>query len=255
MNIEVNNIYNLDCLEGMKYIKDCSVDMILCDLPYGTTQNKWDSIIDLDKLWEQYDRIIKENGVIVLFAQTPFDKVLGCSNLKLLKYEWIWEKTAATGHLNAKKMPMKSHENILVFYKKLPTYNPQMIENCSPTHSYTKYQDDGSNYGKTKVGISGGGSTTRYPRSIQIFKTDKQTCSLHPTQKPVALCEYLIKTYTNENDLVLDNCIGSGTTAVAAINTGRKYIGFEKDSTYYEISKNRIDEALDSQRLDFNKCL
>lgn len=145
-----------DCLKLMNDIPDKSIDMILCDLPYGTTQNKWDSIIPLDKLWEQYCRVIKDNGAIVLFAQTPFDKVLGCSNLKMLKYEWIWEKTSATGHLNAKKMPMKAHENILVFYKKLPTYNPQKTTGHTPVHSYTKHQDDGSNYGKTLIGISGG---------------------------------------------------------------------------------------------------
>lgn len=171
-----------DCLKLMNDIPDKSIDMILCDLPYGTTQNKWDSIIPLDKLWEQYCRVIKDNGAIVLFAQTPFDKVLGCSNLKMLKYEWIWEKTSATGHLNAKKMPMKAHENILVFYKKLPTYNPQKTTGHTPVHSYTKHQDDGSNYGKTLIGISGGGSTERYPRSVQVFKTDKQKEALHPTQ-------------------------------------------------------------------------
>lgn len=240
--IELNKIYNVDCLEGMKRIEDKSVDMILCDLPYGTTQNKWDLIIPLSKLWEQYCRIIKNNGAIVLFAQTPFDKVLGSSNLKMLRYEWIWEKTTATGHLNAKKMPMKAHENILVFYKKLPTYNPQKTREHTPVHSYTKYQDDGNNYGKTSVGISGGGSTERYPRSVLKFKTDKQKESLHPTQKPVALCEYLIKTYTNEGELVLDNCIGSGTTAVACMNTNRQYIGFELDETYYNLALKRIKE-------------
>lgn len=228
----------------MKKIEDKSVDMVLCDLPYGTTQNKWDSIIPLDMLWKQYNRIIKDNGVIVLTAQTPFDKVLGNSNLKMLRYEWIWEKTTATGHLNAKRMPMKAHENILVFYKKLPTYNPQMTVGHKPVNSYTKHQDDGSNYGKTKAGISGGGSTERYPRSIQIFKTDKQKLAIHPTQKPVALFEYLIKTYTNEGDVVLDSCIGSGTTVIAAINTNRKYIGYELDKTYFDKSQERIEEHI-----------
>ena len=177
-----------------------------------------------------------------MFAQTPFDKVLGNSNLKMLKYEWIWEKTTATGHLNAKKMPMKAHENILVFYKKLPIYNPQKTYGHTPVHSYIKYQDDGSNYGKTAVGISGGGSTERYPRSVQVFKTDKQKCALHPTQKPVSLCEFLIRTYTNENDIVLDNCMGSGSTGVACLNTNRKFIGIELDEKYFDISINRIFE-------------
>lgn len=241
--IEINKIYNENCLIGMNNINDKSVDMILCDLPYGTTQNKWDSIICLNKLWGQYNRIIKDNGAIVLFAQTPFDKVLGSSNLKMLRYEWIWEKTTATGHLNAKKMPLKAHENILIFYKKLPVYNPQKTQNHTPVHSYTKYQDDGSNYGKTSVGISGGGSTERYPRSVILFKSDKQKQALHPTQKPVALCEYLIKTYTNECDIVLDNCMGSGTTAIACINTNRQYIGFELDTNYYNIALERINNA------------
>lgn len=232
-----------ECLEEMdKLIKQCvKVDMILCDLPYGTTQNKWDSIIDLNELWLRYERIIKDNGCIALFGQTPFDKVLGASNLKLLRYEWIWEKTTATGHLNAKKMPMKAHENILIFYKNLPTYNPQKTEGHSPVHSYTKHQDDGSNYGKTAVGISGGGNTERYPRSIQLFKTDKQKISLHPTQKPVALLEYLIKTYTNEGEAVLDNAMGSGSTGVACKNLNRKFIGIELDDNYFEIAAKRIN--------------
>ena len=177
-------------------------------------------------------------------AQTPFDKVLGASNLPMLKYEWIWEKTAATGHLNAKKAPMKAHENMLVFYGKQPTYNPQMTHGHKPTNSFTKRDDaDGDCYGKT-VSVSGGGSTSRYPRSVQIFKSDKQKSSLHPTQKPVALMEYLIKTYTNEGETVLDFTCGSGTTGVAALNLGRKFIGIELDDNYFDIAKNRVLEAL-----------
>ena len=179
-----------------------------------------------------------------MFAQTPFDKVLGCSNLKELKYEWIWEKTTATGHLNAKKMPMKAHENILVFYNKLPTYNPQKTTGHKPANSYTKYQDDGSNYGKTKVGISGGGQTDRYPRSVQVFKTDKQKVSLHPTQKPVDLLEYLIKTYTIEGKTVLDLTAGSMSTAIACINTARKSITIEKDEHYFKVGSDRVTQAL-----------
>ena len=246
MNIE---LYNGDCLEAMKSIPDKSIDMILCDLPYETTRNRWDKMIDLEKLWEQYERIIKDNGAIVLFAQTPFDKVLGVSNLKLLRYEWIWEKTTATGHLNAKKMPMKAHENILVFYKKLPKYNPIKTTGHTPVHSYTKHQDDGSNYGKTKAGISGGGSTERYPRSVQKFKTDKQKETLHPTQKPVELLEYLIKTYTDENELVLDNCMGSGSTGVACVNTNRSFIGMELDNNYFNIAEERIYKAKEGDEL------
>lgn len=233
-------LYKGDCLDVMKNIPDKSVDMILCDLPFGTTKNKWDLIIPLDKLWTEYRRIIKDDGAIVLFAQTPFDKVLGVSNLKMLRYEWIWEKTLATGHLNAKKMPMKSHENILVFYKKLPTYNPQKTTGHKPVNSYTKHRGAGSNYGKTKTGISGGGSTERYPRSVQLFKSDKQKSTLHPTQKPVALLQYLIETYTNKGELVLDNCMGSGSTGIACLNTNRKFIGIEKDAKYFDIACNRI---------------
>ena len=241
--MELNKIYNMDCLDGMKLLKDKSIDMILCDLPFGTTRCKWDTIIPLDKLWEQYCRIIKDNGAIVLFAQTPFDKVLGASNLKMLRYEWIWEKTQATGHLNAKKMPMKAHENILVFYKKLPKYNPQKTNGHKPINSYTKYiatQNNTELYGEMKKEITGGGETDRYPRSVQIFSSDKQKIHFHPTQKPIKLLEFLIKTYTDEDDIILDNCIGSGSTAVAALNTNRKFIGFELDKNYYEVAINRL---------------
>lgn len=192
-----------DCLELMKEIKDKSIDMVLCDLPYGTTKCKWDTPINLELLWQEYNRIIKNHGVILLFAQTPFDKILGCSNLSMLRYEWIWEKTQATGHLNANKMPMKAHENILVFYKHLPTYNPQKTNGHEPIHSYTKYistQNNTELYGRMNKELSGGGATDRYPRSIITFSSDKQICHLHPTQKPTNLLEYLIKTYTNEND-------------------------------------------------------
>lgn len=239
--VELNKIHQGDCVELMKEIEDKSVDMILCDLPYGTTaRNKWDIIIPFDKLWEQYERIIKDNGAIVLTSQQPFTSKLIMSNEKLFRYEWIWEKTTATGHLNAKKMPMKAHENIIVFYKKLPTYNPQKTKGHEPVHNYTKYQDDGTNYGKTQVGISGGGSTERYPRSVQTFSTDKQKEALHPTQKPVALFEYLIKTYTNEGEIVLDNCIGSGTTAIACMNTNRNWIGIEMEEEYVNLANDRI---------------
>ena len=239
--MELNKIYNEDCLVGMNDVPDKSIDMILCDLPYGTTKNKWDSIIDLDELWNHYNRIIKDNGAIVLTAQTPFDKVLGVSNLKMLKYEWIWEKTSATGHLNAKKMPMKAHENILVFYKKPPTYNPQKTtghERKVSTAKHKRNSKNSSNYGESSATTYD--STERYPRSVQLFSTDKQKSSLHPTQKPVALFEYLIKTYSNEGETVLDNCMGSGTTAVACMNTNRNYIGFELDKDYYELANERI---------------
>lgn len=239
-----------DCLELMKQIPDQSVDMILCDLPYGTTQCSWDSVIDLPQLWTHYHRIAKSNAAIILFAQTPFDKILGTSNIKELRYEWIWEKTQATGFFNAKKMPMKAHENILVFYRHLPTYNPIKTTGHKPVNSYTKraaVQNKTTVYGDVKNDISGGGETIRYPRSVIEFSSDKQRTKLdgtiHPTQKPVALCEYLIKTYTNPGDLVLDNCAGSGTTGVAAKNTGRDFILIEKEQQYYDICLKRLSQT------------
>lgn len=228
---------NGDCLELMKTIPDKSIDMILCDLPYGTTRNKWDSVIDLDLLWQQYERIIKDNGCIALFAQQPFASVLGYSNLKNLKYEWIWEKDNGTGFLNAKKMPLKIHENILIFYKKPPTYNPQMRIGYKP---YEQKSGRGSNNYGEQIRVITKNNGERYPIDIIKFKRDKE--KLHPTQKPVALLEYLIKTYTNENEVVLDNCMGSAGTGIACLNTNRKFIGFELDEGYYEIAKNRMEE-------------
>ena len=206
-----------DCLYEMDKIGNSSVDMILTDLPYGTTQNSWDSNIDLKRLWKQYLRIIKENGCIALFAQAPFDKVLACSNLSMFRYEWIIHKTRATGHLNAKRAPLKGHENVLIFYKKLPTYNPQMTYGHSPVHTYMKHGGDGSCYGATRPGVKGGGSTSR-----------------------IAMLEYFIKTYTNEGDVVLDSCMGSGSTGIACKNTNRKFIGIEMDKNYFNIALNRL---------------
>jgi site-specific DNA-methyltransferase (adenine-specific) len=241
-SLELNRIYQRDCLEGMRDIPDKSIDMILCDLPYGTTQNKWDSIIPLDELWAQYERIIKDNGAIVLTAQTPFDKVLGASNLKLLRYEWIWDKVLGTGHLNAKRAPMKRHENILVFYKRQPTYNPQMV----PGEPYDKgtVTKFSSNYGKQRKVRVKNTSGDRYPTSIIVESNAARRGKLHPTQKPVKLFEYLIRTYTNEGEIVLDNCVGSGTTAVAALRSNRKFIGFELEPEYVEIANKRISDEL-----------
>lgn len=237
--LEINKIYHMDCLEGMKLIPDKSIDMILCDLPYGTTQNKWDSVIDLKSLWEQYERIIKDRGAIVLTAQTPFDKILGSSNIKMLKYEWIWKKNRGTGHLNAKKMPMKNHENILIFYKKLPIYNPQMRDG----ESYVRTSGRGSsNYGSQILVETT--NDKRYPLSVIEFPVVERT--VHPTQKPVELFEYMILTYTNEGDIVLDNCMGSGTTAIAAINTNRNFIGFELEKEYFDIANKRIEDTYNS---------
>ena len=241
--LEINKIYNEDCLEGMKHIDDKSIDMILCDLPYGTTHNKWDSIIPLDKVWEQYNRIIKDGGAMVFTGQGLFSVNLIKSNEQYYRYTLIWEKTKAGGFLNAKRMPLQAHEDILVFYKKLPTYNPQMIEG-KPYTKKAVTNGDGKNYGKfDRVGTVNINDGTRYPRSVIKISNDNHG-SLHPTQKPTLLFEYLIKTYTNENEIILDNCMGSGTTAIACINTNRNYIGFEKDTTYCDLANKRIKDAL-----------
>jgi site-specific DNA-methyltransferase (adenine-specific) len=227
-----------DCLELMRDVPDGSVDLVLCDLPYGTTQNKWDSVLPLDALWREYTRICR--GAIVLTAQAPFDKVLGASNVGMLRYEWIWRKEAGTGFLNAKKAPLKDHENVLVFYGKPPTYNPQMRTGFKPYKC--KQGHVGSNYGSVRPENVSESDGSRYPVTVLDFKRDKD--KLHPTQKPVALMEYLVKTYTNEGDTVMDNCMGSGTTGVACVNTGRHFIGFEKDPGYFIVASERIMAAL-----------
>ncbi len=242
--MEIDKIYNCDCLEGMKQIPDCSVDAIICDLPYGTTRNAWDSVIPLDQLWEQYKRIVKPNAAIVLFAQTPFDKVLGCSNLEMLKYEWIWEKEMGTGFLNANYAPLKSHENILVFSKGTAAhngtpmkYNPQMEQG---TPYSCKQGDMVNNYDTAHMvkAIKTENDGKRYPKTVLRFDRDKD--GWHPTQKPVDLLRYLIRTYSNEGDTILDNCMGSGTTAVACIKEKRHFIGFELNKEYFEKADKRI---------------
>ncbi|RMP44867.1 DNA methylase N-4/N-6 domain-containing protein [Pseudomonas amygdali pv. lachrymans] len=237
-------LYKGDCLELMKSIPDASVDMILCDLPYGTTQNKWDCPIDLSRLWPEYWRICKPSAAIILTAQTPFDKILGASQIGHLKYEWIWEKTAATGFLNAKKSPLKAHENVLVFYRKQPTYNPAMTAGHTIKRTNASYANHGANYGKSSSVRAPYESTERYPRSVQKLPKDNRLKNQHPTQKPVALMEYLIRTYTNEGDIVLDNCMGSGTTGVACIHSGRRFIGIERDEKIFGTASDRIASAI-----------
>jgi site-specific DNA-methyltransferase (adenine-specific) len=237
------NLMQGDCLELMKDIPDKSIDMILCDLPYGTTMNKWDSVIDFDELWTAYKRIIKNNGAIVLFGQGLFTAELACSNKEMFRYRLVWEKTKAGGFLNARRMPLQAHEDISVFYKKLPTYNPQM-EAGKPYVKRAVTNGDGGCYGKfDRVGQTNINNGTRFPRSVLRFSNDNHN-SIHKTQKPVQLLEYLIRTYTNEGETVLDNCMGSGSTGVACVNLNRNFIGIELDEGYFNIAKKRIEEAV-----------
>lgn len=227
-----------DCLERIKDVPDGSVDLILSDLPYGTTMCAWDSIIDLGKLWAEYLRVAKENAAIVLTAAQPFTSQLVMSKPDLFRYDWVWEKGNATGFFNAKLMPLRAHESVLVFYRKLPTYNPQKTTG-HPLKTAKKKVVTSECYGKD-ISLPSYSSAERYPRSVQFFKSDKQKANYHPTQKPVDLMRYLINTYSNAGDTVLDNCMGSGTTGFAATSIGRKFIGIELEQKYFDIAKQRI---------------
>lgn len=239
----INSIVHGDCLDVMMQIGDRSVDMVLCDLPFGVTaRNPWDVVIPFEPLWAQYRRIVKENGAIVLMGQGLFSAELILSARDLYKYSLIWRKNKPRGHLNAKKQPLRSHEDILVFYNKQPVYNPQKTTGHKPVGKYTKHSDNSLNYGKLKQGISGGGSTERYPTSVidcSVVNNEDHD-KFHPTQKPVELGEYLIKTYTNPGDLVLDNACGSAAFCVAAVRENRRFIGIEKDRTWCEKARTRI---------------
>ena len=229
------------CLELMKSIPEHSVNFLLTDLPYGTTKCRWDSEIDLNAFWKATLPLMKQNGCIAMFAQTPFDKILGVSNLDMLRYEWIWEKTRATGFLNARKMPMKAHENILIFYNKLPKYHPQMSHGHPRKISTAQHKQHclkGDCYGQ--YGLSSYDSTDRYPRSILKGPTEKEKGQTLTARKPVWLCRYLIETYTDPGDLVLDCCMGTGAIGEAAVGTGRKFIGMELDRERFQEAKNRI---------------
>lgn len=230
-----STLYLGDCLEVMQTLPENSIDMILTDLPYGTTRNSWDSLIPLEPLWNQYTRIAKDHAAIVLFAQVPFSQVLGASNLAMLRYEWIWKKGNASGFLNAKWCPLKVHESLLVFYRKRPTYHPQMWK-ADPYHRPGKGKKS-SNYGKLAEQMPTQSNGERYPIDVLSFTEER---GLHPTQKPIALCEYLIQTYTNRGEIVLDSCMGSGTTCIAAVRTGRRCIGIEIDANYLKTAQNRL---------------
>ena len=239
--MEKNIIYHGDCIEGMKILPDNSVDMVLTDPPYGTTCNKWDTVVDMDAFWKEIKRVTKKNSAILIFTQMPFTATVVMSNPKMFRYEWICEKANATGFLNARRMPMKCHENVLVFYGKLPVYHP-IMEHGKP---YRRGMEDknSSNYNAVKRLRSGNPTGTRFPRDVlKVSWRSAFGKTLHPTQKPVSLCEYFIKTYSNKGDIILDPFIGSGTTSVAAINTERKYIGFEKEEEYFDIAQNRLEK-------------
>lgn len=234
----LNRIFNEDCLEGMKRIPDKSVDMILCDLPYGTTQNKWDAVIPFEPLWAQYERIIKDNGAIVLTAAQPFTSFLVTSNPKLFRYSLVWDKKNTTGFLNANRMPLRRHEDVLVFYKKLPVYHPQMVTKGAPRKKGGADRTNRGCYGD--YGNTETINNTYYPTSILEVSNADKTEIVHATQKPVELFQWLIQTYSNQADVVLDNCMGSGTTAIACQNLDRNFIGFELDTQFHAAALQRI---------------
>lgn len=235
-------LYNGECIEIMRKIEDKTVDMILCDLPYGTTDCSWDNIIPFDEMWEQYNRIIKDNGVIVLFSAQPFTTKLINSNLKNYKYSWYWIKNKSTGFVFSKHQPMRKVEDINVFYKRKPLYIPQgLVELEKPIVKKRKISNNDTIYNEKTLMKEHIVKYTNYPNNVLFFDKDPKT--VHPTQKPIKLLEYLIKTYTREGDIVLDNCMGSGSTGVAAGNTNRKFIGIELDNKYFEIAKKRIEES------------
>lgn len=244
MNIE---LWQGDCIDLMKDIANKSIDAIICDLPYGVTKNQWDSEINLDLLWKEYNRIIKDNGSIILFGQDKFTMRVMSSNEKMHKYNLIWNKELPTGFLNANRMPLRVHEDIMVFYKKMPTYNPQK-EKGKPNHSKGKkvgleVKDTyaNNNYGNHKIVENT--DDMKHPKSILTFAKVHPSKALHPTQKPIELIEWLVKSYSNENDLILDNCMGSGTTGVACKQLNRNFIGIELDKGYFEIAKKRIEDT------------
>lgn len=245
-----SNLMNGNCLELMKDLPDKSIDMILCDLPYQRTQNKWDTILPYDEMWAQYDRVIKDNGCIALFCDGLFMAELMLSNKKMWRYNLVWDKILPSGFLNANRQPMRNHEEIAIFYKKQPTYNPQMTKG-QPNHSKGKPKDvTNHNYGKHGwVDSNEELGDMKHPKSIVAFQKPHPSTMIHPTQKPVELLEWLIKTYTNEGDIVLDNCMGSGSTGVACAITNRNFIGMELNEDYYFLARTRINEAMEGNSL------
>ena len=260
----INNVFEGDCLEIMKQLPDKSIDMVLCDLPYGTTQNKWDSVIPLGELWQQYRRIVKDDGAIVLTSQGMFTAELMVSNPKMFRYKWIWEKSKSTNFLNAKKQPLRKHEDVCVFYRKQPVYHPQMMDGVPYDKGIRKNQLSGSYGDFQPVHVHSDGK--RYPTDIIYFKTaESEGKVFHPTQKPVELGRYFVRTYTNPGDIVLDNTSGSGSFLVAALLEGRNFIGIEKnenvalfkkgDINYITVTKQRLRDAWNSMSQDVKESL
>nr|WP_297018033.1 site-specific DNA-methyltransferase [Prevotella sp.] len=260
----INNVFEGDCLEIMKQLPEKSIDMVLCDLPYGTTQNKWDSVIPLGGLWQQYRRIVKDDGAIVLTSQGMFTAELMVSNSKMFRYKWIWEKSKSTNFLNAKKQPLRKHEDVCVFYRKQPVYHPQMIDGLPYDKGIRKNQLSGSYGDFQPVHVHSDGK--RYPTDIIYFKTaESEGKVFHPTQKPVELGRYFVRTYTNPGDIVLDNTSGSGSFLVAALLEGRNFIGIEKnenvalfkkgDIDYIAVTKQRLRDAWNSMSQDVKESL
>ena len=239
---EEYKLYNGDCLEVMKDIKDKSIDMILCDLPYGTTACKWDNVIPFNEMWDRINKLIKPNGAILLFGSEPFSSALRMSNIKNYRYDCKWLKSRKTGFQNVKRRPLKCYEDIMVFYKKQPTYNnTQLIKLDKPIKSYRKNGKGGNLLNPLTTKKDRLQEYTNYNRDLLQFNNEHNVHCYHPTQKPVSLLEYLIKTYTNENEVVLDFTMGSGSTGIACINANRKFIGIEKDENYFNIAKERIE--------------
>ena len=253
LNDIVNNIFEGDCLQIMKMFPDRCIDMVLCDLPYGTTQNKWDSVIPLDELWAEYKRIVKDNGAIVLTSQGLFTAQLMLSNPKQFKYKWIWEKSKPTNFLNVKKQPLRKYEDVCVFYKKQPTYNPQMIDGEPYDKGVRKNQLSGSYGDFHPVHVHSDGK--RYPTDVIYFKTaESEGEVIHPTQKPVELGRYFVRTYTNPGDLVLDNTFGSGSFLLSALMEGRNFVGIEKNTDVHLFKEKEIDYISSAKKRLSNTC-
>lgn len=264
--IELDTIYNMDCLEGMKMIPDGAVDAIICDLPYGVlhknnSNEQWDRMIPMEPLWEQYKRVIKDNGAILLFCQGMFTAQLMMSQPKLWRYNLVWDKCRTTGFLNANRMPLRCHEDIAVFYKSLPVYHPQMTVG-TPTHPHGKHRETNNCYGQFKRGrtydydkqirkVEPTRPGEKFPMSIIRIKKEHETTVLHPTQKPVELIRYLIRTYSETGGVILDNCMGSGTTAIAAMREKRHFVGFELNREYFDKAVERINRERQQPALDF----